>query len=710
MTNSLLSNSRIIRPSLKIGLCALFLLFVLPFCGAHAEEVTSQQPTEVKTLDVKTDIPDAGETKEAAVPEKEEPTAAVKSTEKHDEVQKTDTSDEPSTQTENPVADTNETDNDNTADKPDTRETEQPADETSAATTEQTPAPVETQAEPPEEKQKSALKRPKSKNSDYVPSGAVARTVLPWMAEIGLNDPDFTGLLYNFWYDSDAESLTRYINELERSSTSPAVRRMMVETLTSVTRSPKFRSANPAMEDINFMKARLSALIRIGAFDEAVLLYQKVLDNASATDKHRSIGEEIATLGVEAMALTGSTDAACLEANLIADSLPNNKWLKDKSLCLLQWKQIKSARTLYNFLKQDTDDFAKPHDKAYSIVFNAIANHAYSDGILSSNLPPLWNSMLISQGVPVTAKTVKDNAKNALLLGLLARHDAIPDTTRSLAAIYSAQKGMMSMDKVRNTYLNTNFDATLIGGTIDADGSNTKRQDILYFAARRAYAPDKKAALQKRGLSLINDKTSIPAYLWSDLDRELSYNAVKLERLATHSRSRLLANGVLSYAGDWVKKINLERDEKKPYSDILNRVLESYFSDKPLEEEELNDWVLHIQETFPDDGNERALKSLIALEYAKQPVPRKIWTLVGGKPEAIKLEIGLIKPDKNARNSYVKYYKGDIYLAGLAHFSHSGIDKISPQELLSFMDLYKKYGLSDKNMKIGLEILSQSVL
>ena len=297
----------------------------------------------------------------------------------------------------------------------------------------------------------------------------------------------------NRWSGNSAATLLKSLAEFDGVRGSSSLRTMWRHILLSD--FDGLRIDGPANEQqVELFTRRLEVLNGLGFFDEAVRLYQ------TADTGENPIPESVAEQAVNAMALTGAADAACLEVNLALGSLRSNTWLQDGALCAAYFGQMKKADTLYDAAQQDAGD-------GFRTVYKMLRNNAV-DKAAQINIPPLWRSLLLAKGGSIGFDSLKKLSPADQAAIAINRH--VPFATRLAAGERAALSGSISSDQLRKLYDEQGkpSDAELASMVQQIKAGAILSRPRMYQAARFTWEGNERAMIVEKAIKALPNANS----------------------------------------------------------------------------------------------------------------------------------------------------------------------------------------------------------
>ncbi len=148
----------------------------------------------------------------------------------------------------------------------------------------------------------------------------------------------------NIWQESDKDTLLNSINQIGENPLTPASKKTLILLLTQDSTGYKKTSEEIENNEI-FLSERLKALVRLGAFEEALLLINQIPE--------KQLSEEIQKIKFYTLLLQGKTQ----EAELILDTISDTKFLDKARINLFLEKEEKNKAILsYEIYKENLEN------------------------------------------------------------------------------------------------------------------------------------------------------------------------------------------------------------------------------------------------------------------------------------------------------------------------------------------------------------------
>ena len=292
---------------------------------------------------------------------------------------------------------------------------------------------------------------------------------------IGLLDDNNGGLGHDLWQGARTDRVIALLDRLSTTAPSPTMRDVARRALLTAAAAP----AGPAPSD--FLAARLAALIRLGAPEDAVRLAALVpIGGASPAVKAQE---------ADALFWSGRFDDACAIAAAEIRASANPHWLQAMIFC--------QQRSGENDTAQLSLSLAREQAGTADAERLALAATLLGEG--RDPVPSLTTGLDLAMSVaaeaPLDAKTL--NTASAPALRTLALHTDLVLETRLAAGERAAALGALSPTELADLYGLRSFsedelgDAGIVAGTIVPSLARA----LLFQAIRRHADPDQRAIL-----------------------------------------------------------------------------------------------------------------------------------------------------------------------------------------------------------------------
>ncbi len=247
-------------------------------------------------------------------------------------------------------------------------------------------------------------------------------------------------------------------------------------------------------QQVALFTERLKVLNALGFFDEAARLYQM------ADNDENPIPESVAEQGIEAMALTGSADAACLEVNLALGSLRSDNWLQDGAMCAAYFGQTTKADKLFDAAEKNGGD-------GFRTVYRMLRDNKMS-GSIAVNMPPLWRTLLLAKGATVGIDSLKKLSPADQAAIAINAH--VPYGLRLAAGERAALAGSISSDQLRKLYDEQGkpSDAELASMVQQIKAGTVLSRPRMYQAARFTFAGNDRALIVEKAIKSLPNANS----------------------------------------------------------------------------------------------------------------------------------------------------------------------------------------------------------
>lgn len=488
---------------------------------------------------------------------------------------------------------------------------------------------------------------------------------------------EFTLLVYRErWKNIDYDDVIAQLNQFSGAANSPALRETWRDILLGDFEGLKIRSGE---QQNTLMAKRIELLNKLGFFHEAARLY-----NEAST--FTPIPEIIAKQGVMALSLSGSSDGACLEIYMASNHLKSEEWKKDKALCAVYFGEKELAKTLYNEVKEN----AGSGFKAVYQMLNRKDNKA-----INVNIPPLWRTLLLSQGATVTSQVV--NQADAMTLASLALHKKVPLPIRLTSANRAADLGALDSDRLRKLYeekhpANSGLDRIIT----DAKAGKVLPQADYYAAARFTFSGQDRAIIVKNALNNIHPVTNIKSHIYSWIVDKLTLQVKTLGWFAPEGYAILASTNRLPSATLFFNQGELQKTRFA----IINALLQG----NPWPQAQQDMWKDAMRKFYKDKAEER-LQEAMKLAAAYDVENKLILDVDSGTTKKT------VKKTSVLRDSVRNGGRGLTLVSALNLVAKTPIIKNIPTEqFIDIIDVMAKQGLFRERKKLTLEFFVQSML
>lgn len=488
---------------------------------------------------------------------------------------------------------------------------------------------------------------------------------------------EFTLLVYKErWKEIRYDDLMPQLEQFKGAAYSPAMREIWRDILLGDFNELRIREGK---EQSTLAAKRIELLNRLGYFNEAVRLYGEV-------SKLKPIPEIVAIQGVEALALSGSADGACLEVYMASNHLDSQEWKQDKALCALYFGEKDMAEDLYAQVKENTGS-------GFRTVYQMLNKE--TDKAINVGIPPLWRTLLLAQKAQVTSQAIKQ--ADAMTLASLAINKRVPLGTRLIAANRAADMGTFGSDQLRKLYelkhpANSGLDAIIEGAK---NGSNMPQSDY-YAAARFTFDGKQRAAIVKNALRHMDPETNVKGHVYSWIADKLTLQIKQLGWFAPEGYTLLAATNRLPSATMYFKEGHLEKSRFA----IIDALLQG--NPWPKAQQEL--WQDAMKQYYKKNADERIRAAFdLAIAYDME---KKLALDIDSKTASNKSGNASVLKD-----SIRKGGRGVTLVSALnilANTKH--LKDIPTDQFIDIIDVMTKEGLFRERKKIALEFLIQNML
>jgi hypothetical protein len=499
------------------------------------------------------------------------------------------------------------------------------------------------------------------------------------------------------WQGNSATTLLESLQNFHGTRGSSALRVIWRHILLSDYEGLKIDGKDKNGQQIALFSERLKLLNGLGYFDEAVRLYQ-----AADTQKN-PIPESVVRQGVDAMALSGSADGACLEVNLALGSLRNDEWLQNGALCAAYFGQSKKADALYKLVK---DEAGSGFRATYKLLQQKNVNT-----IVQVDIPPLWRTLLLAKGASVGVNSL--SSISPADLSAIAINKNVPYGLRLNAGMRAAQAGTVSVDQLRKLYDEQGkpSDAELASILAAVKRGDTISRAKMYQAARFTFSGQDRATIVDKALkSLPNVNSTLgEVYHWIVVKLTLQKDAIAWFAPTGYVTLRVGNRGDAKYYYQY-GKLDGHYTSFIALFDNIDKATPEFF----------NKWRKDIKKRFPTDALWR-IDTAMAIAHMIGVSDTVTGSTVTGSPSASQKanqkDTSPLLPSTVTRKQLQPFDKavennerGNAVVAALGLFAEAPWRRLQPSYLTYLMNGLKKVGAKGENHKIGLEIAMQTVI
>jgi hypothetical protein len=483
----------------------------------------------------------------------------------------------------------------------------------------------------------------------------------------------------NRWSTVRAADLLVELKKFKGIGGSPAMRNIWRDVLLSDFSGLK--ASGPA-EQTALMAERLRILNRLGFFDEAVRLYQQAA-------MKRPIPEKIAIEAINAMALSGSADGACLETMMAAKNLKGKNWSQDAALCARYFGQDERAASIY-------DTIAKDSGSGFRAVYKALGSKG--GGVVQADIPALWRTLLLANGATVTSQSLRK--ADPMVFASLAESVHVPLNMRLVAASRAADAGTVGFDRLRKLYEAKHPTDTGVAAIIkQMEAGEELPQSDLYSAARFTFEGNARARIVDNALKSLRPRTNIKGHVFGWIVDKLTLQPDRIKWFAPHGYALMMATNRAASAKIYYDAGNLQHSPMA--------IIEALEEGKPWSPKQVEAWKYGMEERFGDHADSRINKSLTLLKA--YDTDNKL-ALAGQNG---------VKNDVSAASASPRFLKDSIQKGGRGLTLITALNRLgtapqasqlSTDELAEMARVFAQQGLFGPRKKITLEILLQTVL
>ncbi len=486
---------------------------------------------------------------------------------------------------------------------------------------------------------------------------------------------EFDRLVYrNRWRGIKAADVIAEFQKFNGVAGSPTLREIWRDVLLS-----DFEGLSVSGDDqARLMAERLRLLNRLGFFDEAARLYVEAA-------RKKPIAEIVAQQGIEAMALAGSADGACLETLMAVRHLKQESWIQNAALCAQYFGDNEQA-----------EDYYKQVSSKAGSGFRAVYKMLRDDDMqtIQPGIPPLWRALMLAKGAKLSPASL--TKADAMTLASIAASRKVPLGTRLVAAGRGADAGTVGMERLRYLYERKHKTDALVADirqNIDAD--KALPQSDFYAAARFTFEGKARMNIVTRAIDSMPARTSIKSHVYGWIVDKLTLQPPeRLKSFAPQGYALMVTTNRRASADIYYNAGNLG---KSPLS-IVHALLEQ----KPWTPEEQKQW----QQAMEKSGRKKAQTRKAYLVTKAFDVEQKL-----ALNNASAIAVDAPKSVTLLQDSVRKGGKGLTLISALNHLGKAKkMSDISTDEVSDIITVLGRQAQFGERKKIALEILLQTVL
>jgi hypothetical protein len=334
-------------------------------------------------------------------------------------------------------------------------------------------APLDVETMPPPG---AATETPTDLLDDPGPAGvSVDRLDAVTSESVGILTPDNGGYSPDIWRKSHGPTVLDLLARIPAGH-SPAIHDLARRLLLTSAAAP--RDLDPSR---SFLAARIAALLRLGAFDDAIELIALVPRGVLTDDVMQGSTEALFWAGDDARAC----DMARAQVRISLAAF----WRRALVYCQARDGQVDAASLSLSLLFETADEA--------DIGFLNVAAHLV--GQLDDAEPALTDGLAfattMAAGIAIDVTSVADASPAASRA--LALHPEVAEDVRLLAAESAAAAGALSAGELAAAYSRPAFsDSDLVDPLpIAGDAPDARGRALLFQASRQQQAPDVRAAI-----------------------------------------------------------------------------------------------------------------------------------------------------------------------------------------------------------------------
>lgn len=488
---------------------------------------------------------------------------------------------------------------------------------------------------------------------------------------------EFTRLVYkDRWLDIRAEYVLEQMAQFKGAARSPALREIWRDVLLGDFSGLKINSPD---QQATLMAERIKLLNRLGYFDEAVRLYNKAAEL-------KPVPEIVVQQGIEALALSGSADGACLEVYMAANYLKGSDWVRDSALCASYFGDADQAKALYQKAKQEAGS-------GFSAVYQMLNKEASM--AIHVGIPPLWRTLLLAKRATITSEALTQ--ADPMTLAAMAINKRVPLETRLVAANRAADAGTIGSDQLRKLYelkhpANTGMEKVIA----DAKSGTAMPQWDYYSSARFVFDGNSRAAIVKNALGHMSPVTNMKGQVYSWIVDKLTLQVDRLAWFAPQGYAILASTNRLPSAMMYYKVGKLENSRFA----LMNALLQG----TPWPEANIAVWKDAMKAHYKGKADQMIDEMLrLANAYDQE--------------KKLALNVGVTQPPQNPetfslfKEATRRGGRGLTLVTALNFVGSAKTVRSIPQDqFIDIIDNMTKEGLFKERKKLTLEFLIQTML
>lgn len=476
------------------------------------------------------------------------------------------------------------------------------------------------------------------------------------------------GLTKGIWKSSRSEDVIEQFKAFETVNGSPALRELWRITLLDDFRDISFGS-NRQQKDVDLAIARLDTMIKLGFFHDAIRLYHAM------NTKPVPVG--IAQKAIDAMALAGMVDAACLEVSFVTQSIRSPDWLKKRLLCAIHNDEADITKALSTALEENLKD-----DAIHQSIARLLKKPTL-DGPVKASLSPLQRALLLSHG-------------GTYSYGAITKADPIMLASAAMSPYLSLQKRLKAAERAADIGVIGPKELLAIYERLPLSDEevNQARQTLLQSGKLApetiravisdTHDPEPRAKLIEKALQQKTYHTNIISQLWLKYVDKISSQAEEVQFFAPTGYALAIWQDYLAASKAFAPLVEKDLSILSDVSDI-----------NLPEDKEIEAFLAFIEKQHPDSfqlRKERILATLKAGRLIKDDL----------------IDEALLEKWRKTKKDNEK--RGILFLKGLNELSLEKPGFTSPEKIYQILENYTKNELFEENRKITLEIIVQSVL
>jgi hypothetical protein len=486
---------------------------------------------------------------------------------------------------------------------------------------------------------------------------------------------EFDRIVYrNRWRGIDAEDVITEFKKFDGVAGSPVMRDIWRDVLLGDFEGLSVSGAQQSQ----LMAERLRLLNRLGFFDEAARLYVEAA-------QERPIAEIVARQGIEAMALAGSADGACLETLMAVEYLKGEEWIQNAALCSAYLGENDKAEEYY-------DAASKKSGSGFRALYKALRKG--ESPTIQTNIPPLWRALMLSRGAALNPETLRK--ADAMTLASISASKKIPLGTRLVAAGRAADFGTVGADRLRKLYeMKHRTDGAVTGIVEKIKLDEALPQSDYYAAARFVFEGTMRSTIVRKAVNVLSPRTNIKSHVYGWITDKLTLQKPeRIKAFAKQGYALMVATDRYASAEYYYKAGDLQKSTLS--------IVEAILQQKPWTPEEQKQWQAAMKDAgLSEKATRKAYLTVKAFDIESKLALNQNAAIAVDAPKSVTL----------LQDSVKNGGKGLTLISALNLLAKAkNIGSLSTDEVSDIIAILGKQGQFGERKKLALEILLQTVL